>query len=239
MTSTADSVILVNIGNTHTQIVQANAGKLGMIERISTSELTAEIFPESLPLAVASVAPAATARLRHRPIFEVNAQVVPRLDWHRVDTATLGADRIANAVMLAASSPLPGLCVDCGTAITVETVIDGVFQGGCIAPGRLLMRRALHDYTAQLPMLDLTRNLPEQLGCNTVDAMTQGIDLGAIGIVRELVALARRQLGDRLRLVAVGGDREFFLRRLPELTDGGDDFTLQGILKIWEMNHAS
>ena len=32
-----------------------------------------------------------------------------------------------------------------------------------------------------------------------------------------------------------GGDRHFFLKHL-DLEDGGDDFTLRGIRKIWECN---
>ena len=94
-------------------------------------------------------------------------------------------------------------------------------------PGRSLMRMALKSGTAALPELPLDLPLPEELGKNTFQAMTLGIDLGAVGMVRELM----RRSGDLgvKYMVASGGDAEFFCRHIPELEAAGKLFTLQGI----------
>lgn len=69
---------------------------------------------------------------------------------------TLGEDRLAAAV--GAASLYPGrnlLIVDFGTAITIDQVsADGVFRGGNISPGVQMRFRALHDYTAALPLCE-------------------------------------------------------------------------------------
>jgi len=235
---TTASVTLLNIGNTHTQIATAEQGRIAILRRVATSALSVDDVPSGMPLALASVVPAATRKLQALNPLVVTAATVGWLDWSAVDVSTLGADRIANAAALA-TGELPAVCIDCGTAITFEILGAGAcFLGGSISPGRGLMRRALHDYTAQLPLLPPEAELAEEFGINTVAAMTQGIDRGAIGMVRELLSQAQQRLGAALTAVAVGGDRHFFLRHMPELSDGGDDFTLRGIYKIWEKNYA-
>lgn len=233
------SVILLNIGNTHTQIGMVENGLICESRRVSTAMLSGKELPSGLPVIVASVVPAASSRLKKLTPLFIDTAVVPWIDWSKVKTLTLGADRIANAAMLSTSYKLPAVCIDFGTAITFEIVGDGpCFQGGSISPGRALMRKALHDHTAQLPQLPLSETIPAGFGLNTVDAMIAGIDRGAVGMIRELIDQAIKQCGKDTVIVAVGGDRGFFLRHLPFMIDGGDNFTLNGIYKIWEMNHA-
>ena len=150
------------------------------------------------------------------------------LDFSQMDSSTLGADRIANAAALLKNGKLPASNFDCGTAITLETVLEnGVFAGGAIMPGRKLMRTALNSGTAALPELPLNLPLPEALGKNTVQAMTLGIDLGAVGMVRELMKRSR-ELNVKY-MAASGGDAEFFCKHISELEPAGKLFTLQGI----------
>ena len=71
---------------------------------------------------------------------------------------TLGRDRLAAAV--GATALYPGenvLIVDFGTAVTIDLVTaDNTFRGGCISPGVTMRFRALHDYTAKLPLCAAT-----------------------------------------------------------------------------------
>ena len=97
-------------------------------------------------------------------------------------------------------------------------------------PGRKLMRGALASGTAALPDLPLDLPLPDGLGLNTKAAMTLGIDLGAVGMVRELMARSEA-LGVKY-MVASGGDAEFFCEHIPELEAVGNLFTLHGIYYI-------
>ena len=235
------AVTLVNIGNTHTQYATARDGVIGKICRCHSAGLPAEMFPEGTPLAVASVVPDAVQRLAPHCPFLITNRIRSGVDWSKADTSTLGADRIANAIGLRHYFALPAVCIDLGTAITFE-VLDkqGRFLGGSIAPGRMLLRRALHSYTAQLPLLEMDDKFPaEGIGGNTIDALRCGIDGGAIGMVKGLMDRIENYFGGRVNFVAVGGDRTFFLRNLAGLSDGGEDFTLRGILIAWELNHEN
>lgn len=104
-----------------------------------------------------------------------------------------GIDRLLNAV---AARQLCGpdmtvIMVDSGTATTVDLLSsDGVFRGGSILPGLRLSARAMHDYTARLPLLDVDETLvtlPVVPGRNTREAMLSGLFLGQLGAVREII----------------------------------------------------
>ena len=105
-------------------------------------------------------------------------------------------------------------------------------------PGRQLLRNALHDHTAQLPLIPLNDSLPELPGRNTADAMQIGTDSAAVHAVQGLILSMRNLCPESLRIVACGGDRYFFLKYIGGMSDGGDFFTIRGIRKLWEFNHA-
>ncbi|WP_165248420.1 type III pantothenate kinase [Paludisphaera soli] len=112
--------------------------------------------------------------------------------------AVLGALRL-----LGAGRPI--LVVSCGTAITIERVTaDGVWQGGVIAMGLGLCARALHHFTAQLPMVAPGPDAPAW-GRSTVPSLEAGVFWGTAGAVRELLARQRPDLGDPM-VVWTGGD---------------------------------
>lgn len=105
----------------------------------------------------------------------------------------VGVDRLFNAV---AANRLrkPGqaaVLIDSGTATTVDYVAaDGRFCGGSILPGFELCARALHQYTARLPLVPLEPMLqspPPDLGRNTEAAIRSGLYWGHVGAVKELL----------------------------------------------------
>ena len=143
----------------------------------------------------------------------------------------------ALAVALAAEYPLPAVCVDCGTAVTLEVVDQNrVFRGGAIAPGRKLMRNALSAGTAQLPEVPLFSEFPVTVGVDTQSSIAFGIDRGIIGLVRELIGCAAAQYGNdgKITVVFTGGDAAWFSAHFPESFTAPADFTLRGLLKVTE-----
>lgn len=230
---------ILNIGNTHIQIIDSDGAEFILRETLPTCRF--DSLPEEwfdCPLAVSSVVPALTAEMKRRGAFVVSARQPLPFRVSGLDISTVGADRLANAAALQ-DGPLPALAVDFGTAITLEYVTAGrEFAGGAILPGRLLLRKALHDYTAQLPLIPLSEETAEIPGRNTADAMRIGTDSASLGAVRELIREWRGLCpGQSLRIVACGGDRGFFLKHLDGLTDGGDFFTIRGIRRLWEHSH--
>lgn len=145
---------------------------------------------------------------------------------------SVGLDRLLTAFagrrLFAPDQPL--IVVDSGTATTVNAVnAEGAFVGGAILPGLRLSARALHEYTARLPLLNTDRiadrvtddDVPA-LGGDTLQAITSGLFWGQLGAIRELRTRITEQLdqagrstagpkasdrntADRVRCIVTGG----------------------------------
>ncbi len=235
-------LFVLNIGNTHSEYALYDNGEFTGITRINTSGFDPGIVPPGIPVAISSVVPNLSEKFTGDNVFKLSSKMKTGIDFFgRVDSSNLGADRVADCISLAETGLLPAVCIDCGTAITFDVVDENrVYLGGAILPGRTLLRRALHNYTALLPMVDLTFSPPDKLGTNTVEQMQLGADLGAIGSVREILEMTGKTLNtDNLRAVVTGGDAEFFAAAIPGLESCGFGYTLQGIVKAWELNNES
>jgi len=234
------ALFVVNIGNTRVQTGIWREGRIEDFRQQLRDDFEPDAqLPSELPVAAACVVPAARSRFTRDGIFWLHSGVATGLDLGGV--SGIGADRLANAIALRDACPdRNALCLDCGTAITWEAVdANGRLRGGAIAPGRRLMRRALHEYTAQLPLLEMDNSEPPEIGADTATAIRCGVDRGCLGLVREVLAGIRMALGDRdCPCLATGGDAPFFVAHLPELKAAGLDFTLRGIALAWELNHA-
>lgn len=229
--------LLLNIGNTHVE-----AGLPGQDPVVfPTSDFSLDklpVSPADRPIAAACVVPRFLPELRKTGVFLVGAETAKGLlDFSAVDSSTLGADRVANAAALTLDgSRLPAVCLDAGTAITLEIVDERKrFLGGAILPGRGLMRKSLHAGTGQLPEISLFSRLPAFPAANTADSIRLGTDGLLLDGVRALLERVRALFpGKPVRMAAAGGDRAFFLNNLPELEETPADFTMRGILHIFE-----
>ena len=122
--------------------------------------------------------------------------------------STLGSDRIAAAV--GAWADYPGkdiLVVDAGTAVTYDYVsADGVYHGGNIAPGISMELRALHEFTARLPLVPFPENMPELCsGALFGDSTSRAIALGAVYSVVASINFYRSRLPEDTVVVLGGG----------------------------------
>lgn len=139
-----------------------------------------------------------------------------------------GADRIANAVAAFYCFKKPAAVVDFGSATTI-TVVGGRLNllGGAILPGLQLMREALRNKTAKLPLAPL-RKPAEALGKNTASSINSGIIFGTAGAVELIIKNMEKETGFKLKLLLTGGYAEFispFIARshilMPDLTSQG------------------
>ena len=103
-------------------------------------------------------------------------------------------------------------------------------------PGRILLRKALNDHTAKLPLAQrVDIKSPSALGRNTLDAIVAGCDIGILGAVQKLIKKMQIELGvEECQVVATGGDADFFADNLIEVSSGGKDFTLRGLVAAWK-----
>lgn len=116
--------------------------------------------------------------------------------------ATLGKDRIAAAVgAYMTHRGRTVLVIDLGTAITYDVVsANGSFIGGNIAPGMKMRLDALHHFTARLPQIDITGEMP-LWGIDTETALRSGAMHGIIGEINYY----RSKLPNDTSVVLTGG----------------------------------
>lgn len=228
---------LFNVGNTH--VLTAELATDGTLSDFRVFD-TPGFDPENLLAeenAAVSVVPLWEAFFLKKGAFVLNRETCKSvLSLEKMGTPeTVGADRIANSIALISSGRVPALCIDCGTAVTFEYVDSGNYlRGGAILPGRQLLRRALHAYTAKLPLVPLTDSMLSVPGKNTVEAIQIGTDTGVVGAVREILGQFR-MIEPGLRVVFCGGDSPYFQSSFPEAEFYGSDFTLKGLAYALKM----
>jgi type III pantothenate kinase len=234
-------ILVINIGNTNTQYGIYSGGEVRNVRYIPTSDFleSTKKIPEILsgiPIAVSTVVPAVKKTLAGKNVFWVGPSGKLPVSLKKVDSSTLGTDRIANIAAIAKSAKLPAIVIDCGTAITIDAVnVRKEFLGGAILPGRMLLRKSLNDFTAQLPLVALSDRKPKALGKNTKDAILSGTDLAVLGAVKEIINRIILEIKvEECTLIATGGDAGFFTRNIKGLKSGGRNLTLVGIAACYE-----
>lgn len=148
---------------------------------------------------------------------------------------TLGADRLAAAVGAAALYPERDLLVvDFGTAITVDLVEDGAYKGGNISPGVKMRFRALHDYTARLPLADIT---DERLrfGDSTISAIEQGVMQGVVNEIEGYMRLFSAK-NRKISTIFTGGDAKYFVKRIKNAIFADCELVVCGLNRILDYN---
>ncbi len=113
------------------------------------------------------------------------------------------------------------MIADAGSAVTVDLVdASGAFAGGAIVPGLRLMAKALHEYTALLPLVDppmpeggATPPLP---GTTTTSAIEAGIFWALSGGVEAILREYRRLCGCSVEVFLTGGDGPLLSAVLPD-----------------------
>lgn len=143
----------------------------------------------------------------------------------------VGVDRLLDAV--AANSRrargTPAVLIDAGSAVTVDLVdASGAFAGGAILPGMRLMVKALHDYTALLPLIRPPEKRPAIPGTTTPSAMELGIFWTTAGGIEALVREYRVHCGSNMGVLLTGGDGPLLHTIIPE-AQLWPEMTLEGI----------
>jgi len=154
----------------------------------------------------------------------------------------VGIDRLLDAV--AANSlrapAEPAIVVDAGTATTVNFIsAEGAFEGGAILPGIELGARALRQFTALLPLIEvqsLVLNPVEPLGRNTSDAIGSGLWFGHIGAVRELVTRLSESSSRPPSLLVTGGNGRWLAPALGPSARFEPDLALRGLAFVAATN---
>lgn len=249
-------LLLLDIGNTHTHVAWTKGTGISRQREILTAswfEETAgdqlqKLLGKQIPTAAAlcSVVPGATTLARNLihdrwklPTFELTHLTVSPLGINYPRPATIGPDRLANALAAFTLFPTPVVVVDFGTAVTFDVVDQsGSYAGGIIAPGLSAMTDYLHEKTALLPRIKL-KNISGWIGKSTEQAMLIGAVHGYRGLIRELIAgLGKALKAEKLTVLATGGYASLMVDALPGIDRVMPNLTLEGLRIAWENQHS-
>lgn len=140
----------------------------------------------------------------------------------------VGADRILNALALRELFKGPSIAIDFGTATTFDCVNgNGAYIGGAILLGPNSAARALHEFTAKLPLIKV-RKPRTVIGKDTAHCLEAGLYFGYLGMIREVLARTKAEMGGRAKVAATGGLAPLFLKDLPGVRHE-PDLTLNGL----------
>lgn len=149
---------------------------------------------------------------------------------------TLGLDRLAAVVGAHTLYPQNAcLVVDAGTCMTLEVLnAEGVYIGGNISPGVHMRLKAMHEFTARLPLVDVGE-WNENWGISTQTALQNG---GLLGACLEIEGLEKRlrQQWPQLKCLITGGDAEQLATRLNCKIFVHTNLVLVGLNKILTYN---
>jgi len=234
-------IIAIDSGNTSSKV---GVFKQGTIEK--TSEIKSypelirwvlEMDPERIIVGSVKIPLSDFSRdLPASKLFLVNHQTPIPLENFYKTPHTLGVDRIALSV--GAWTEYPGrnlLIIDAGTCITYDFVTEkGEYLGGGISPGLQLRLQALHDYTAHLPLVELSGD-PPLIATNTEDAIRSGVVHGTLAEIKGIIHDYAIEFKD-IQVIFSGGHVKFFESRLKDRIFALPNLVLMGLYSIFLYN---
>ena len=165
--------------------------------------------------------------------IEFDFQTYSGLEIDYETPRTLGKDRIAAAIgalTLVPDSDL--LVIDIGSCITYDLVTkDGAFRGGNIAPGLSMRLKSMHDYTANLPLVQIDKKPEKFVGKNTRDAILNG---AFWGIVAEINSFYDRLYSEYpfVKVILTGGEASYFADSIKQCNFVKDNLVPIGLNRV-------
>lgn len=238
--------LVIDVGNTCTKVAVFSQRKI--ITKKVTAGISVKLLQDLLPryeithAIVSTVSNNFTEAIRflkkHAVVLELTHKASLPLINKYSTPATLGKDRIANAAGAAMLSKNKNrLVIDAGTCLKFDFInAKNEYRGGAISPGLLMRYKSLHQFTARLPLIKPSKQLPELIGNSTKNAILSGVQQGMLAEVRNIV----QQYNTKHKLLHVyltGGDARYFEPHLKKAIFA-PDLTLYGLNEILLHNIA-
>lgn len=237
--------LAIDQGNTRTKIAVFQGDKLmhqAVWEELTVPALETMPYNQNVKKTILSTVSAPSeevmAFLRSKPSFLELKTGTPLPIRIRYSTPqTLGKDRIAAAAGAFHLYPNENcLVIDAGTCIKMDVVsAGGEFLGGNISPGMEMRLKAMHHFTARLPLVTVAAELGDWLGDSTENAIRNGGQLGALLEVEGFIQQATVKFPS-LRVVLTGGDADFFVKHSKTKIFAHQNLVLIGLNQILQYN---
>lgn len=151
---------------------------------------------------------------------------------------TVGADRLALSAAAVWLHPhTHNLAIGLGSCITFN-FIDKAHQllGGSISPGLEMRLRAMHQFTARLPLVQATWNVP-LLGYDTATNLQAG---AVLGMAKEIDGIidAYKERYRNFNVLLTGGDIPYLAPHLKNKIFADPHLIFKGLYAISEVNRS-
>jgi type III pantothenate kinase len=193
------------------------------------------LLKNSTAIYVASVVPKLSIFLSDN--IGLNVKIIENKNLSGIINATdipdnTGIDRLLNVLALH-NNKTNNIIIDCGTALSISVINhEGTFLGGTISSGLSTESAALKDNTAKLELINDFKNINKTIAKNTVDAINNGILIGKIGAIKEIILGIKKELKNNYptNITLTGGWAYLIKGHLPYNYD--TNLTIKGLLKV-------
>ncbi len=150
---------------------------------------------------------------------------------------TIGPDRLA----LAAAAVFfhkgkNNLVIGLGSCITFNFINKyNIFLGGSISPGMEMRFKAMHHYTAKLPLIKPDWNFP-LIGYDTRSNILSGVLFGIATEIDGVINMYKQKFSN-FNVLLTGGDSLYFAHLLKSKIFADPDLIFKGLYAISEQNH--
>lgn len=206
-------------------------------EGINPTHITGASIASVVPRITGPLVAACKAWLQNKPVHLIDGSSKLPITLDVEEPLTVGADRIVNTLAASQLYQRDAIVVDLGTATTYDCITaEGVFLGGVIAPGVLIMLETLVRRTSKLPATELA--LPKHvIGRRTEECIRSGVMYGA---AESIDGLVRRIKGEWPRkapplVIATGGLSETFKPLCKEIDEVDPYLTLRGLQLAYDL----
>lgn len=228
--------LCIDIGNTSTKAALYRGGEEMEYMKPFTSELFKELVSRYSPRVLVSKSgsnPELEDLLQDADYLDHNTPLPIQVDYETPDT--LGRDRIAAAVgAYALQKDVSWLILDLGTCLTIDLLADNTFCGGLIAPGVQMRFRAMDEFTAGLPLVNLDYNVAFP-GKSTTESMQIGV---CQGIVYEINGYVNQMntVHEDLQIVDCSSENIHFGKEVKNKIFARQNLVLEGLNYIIQYN---
>ncbi len=205
------------------------------LEGYSMANVDAVIIATVVPRALHNLKVLATKYFKVDPLVAGEGRAGWGIALDVAEPASVGADRVVNAIAGHALAEGDLIIIDFGTATTFDVVdYQGTYKGGIIAPGINLSLDALVSAAAKLPRIAI--EAPDGgsvIGRTTEEQMHIGVFWGYVAMMEGLVARMRAQIARPVRVISTGGLAVLFDSHTDLFDIIAPDLTIDGLAMLY------
>ncbi|WP_435255454.1 type III pantothenate kinase [Tenacibaculum sp. A30] len=240
--------LIIDVGNTRVKVAVFELDTVKEIFVFDKAEILSEV---KKIISIFSITSSIVSSVAHfteeerqeiaellNPIFLDSTTNVPFKNNYKTPK-TLGVDRIALASAAVNKYPNKNvLVIDAGTCITYDFITKkGEYLGGAISPGIQMRYKALHEFTAKLPLLE-PNELQNFIGVDTNTSIHSGVINGVSNEIDGIIKQYQKKYQE-LTVVLTGGDTYFLSKQLKSVIFAHPNFVLEGLHTILIHNLAN